>query len=227
MAGLDDLISQIPIADIASKLGADQGEVASAVQQLVPALVGGLQVNVQDDNIDSSKLEEAVSSHAVSGLLDGGVNVNDVDENEGDQIVSRIFGGNDSASVASALAGGGAAGGGLVQKLLPILAPIVLAYIGKQFANKNAPAGGAQASGGGLGATCWAASSVAPPVAATTRWAASWAACWAAARGAAATRSATFSVDCWAARSRPSHTPDERPPIPGGSGAFASPQRAQ
>ncbi len=149
MAGLDDLISQIPIADIASKLGADQGEVASAVQQLVPALVGGLQVNVQDDNIDSSKLEEAVSSHAVSGLLDGGVNVNDVDENEGDQIVSRIFGGNDSASVASALAGGG--GGGLVQKLLPILAPIVLAYIGKQFANKNAPAGGAQASGGGLG----------------------------------------------------------------------------
>ena len=89
MAGLDDLISQIPIADIASKLGADQGEVASAVQQLVPALVGGLQVNVQDDKIDSSKLEEAVSSHAVSGLLDGGVNVNDVDENEGDQIVSR------------------------------------------------------------------------------------------------------------------------------------------
>ncbi|MFN8228654.1 MAG: DUF937 domain-containing protein [Mycobacterium sp.] len=149
MAGLDDLISQIPIADIASKLGADQGEVASAVQQLVPALVGGLQVNVQDDKIDSSKLEEAVSSHAVSGLLDGGVNVNDVDENEGDQIVSRIFGGNDSAAVASALAGGGAGGGGLVQKLLPILAPIVLAYIGKQFANKNAPAGGAQASGGG------------------------------------------------------------------------------
>lgn len=150
MAGLDDLISQIPIADIASKLGVDQGEVTTAVQQLVPALVGGMQVNVADDNIDSSKLEEAVDNHAVSGLLDGGVNVNDVDEHEGDQIVSRIFGGNDSASVASALAGGGAGNGGLIQKLLPLLAPIVLAYIGKQFANKNAPAqAGAQASGGG------------------------------------------------------------------------------
>ncbi len=152
MAGLDDLLSQIPIADIASKLGADQGEVAKAVQQLVPALVGGLQVNVQDDNIDSSKLEEAIDSHAVSGLLDGGVNVDDVDEADGDQIVAKIFGGNNSESVASALAGGGAGGGGLVQKLLPILAPIVLAYIGKQFANRNAPAGGAseaQASGGG------------------------------------------------------------------------------
>ena len=64
MAGLDDLISQIPIADIAKKVGADQGEVAQTIQQLVPALVGGLQVNVQDDNIDSSKLEAAVSNHA-------------------------------------------------------------------------------------------------------------------------------------------------------------------
>jgi len=156
MAGLDDLLSQIPIADIARKVGADQGEVESTIQQLVPALVGGLQVNVQDDNIDSSKLEAAVSTQAVSGLLDGGVNVDDVDEAEGDQIVSRIFGGNNSESVASALAGGGAANGGLVQKLLPLLAPIVLAYIGKQFANRNAPApggvqAGAQGGGGGLG----------------------------------------------------------------------------
>jgi hypothetical protein len=52
--------------------------------------------------------------------------------------------------VASALAGGGAGGNDLIKRLLPILAPIVLAYIGKQFAQKNAaPAGEAQASGGG------------------------------------------------------------------------------
>ncbi len=157
MAGLDDLISQIPVQDIANKLGANQGEVSSAIAQLVPALVGGLQVNVQDGDIDSSKLEEAVTAQAASGLLDGGVTVDDVDENEGDNIVANIFGGNDSNSVAAALAGGGAggAGGDLIKRLLPILAPIVLAYIGKQFANKqDAPAGGgaqAQAGGGGLG----------------------------------------------------------------------------
>ena len=154
MAGLDDLIAQIPIQDIASKLGVDSSEVSTAVQQLVPALVGGLQVNVQDGDTDSSKLEEAVNNHAASGLLDGGVNVNDVDANEGDKIVANIFGGNDSSAVASALAGQGAGGSGLIQKLLPILAPIVLAYIGKQFANNNAPAAGAgqqQAGGGGLG----------------------------------------------------------------------------
>jgi len=157
MAGLDDLIAQIPIADIASKLGADQGEVTSAVQQLVPALVGGVQVNVQDENIDSSKLEEAVSNQAASGLLDGGVNVDDVDPDAGDNIVARIFGGNNSQSVAAALGGGGAGNSSLIQKLLPILAPIVLAYIGKQFANRNAaPQAGAEAQaqpqgGGGLG----------------------------------------------------------------------------
>ncbi|OBB32355.1 hypothetical protein A5792_01190 [Mycolicibacterium peregrinum] len=150
MAGLDDLFAQIPVADIASKLGADEGEVNAAIKTLVPALVGGVAENVQADNIDSSDLESAVSAQGVSGLLDGGVSVDQVDANEGNQIVSKIFGGNDSNQVASALAGTGAGGGDLIKKLLPILAPIVLAYIGKQFAQKNAaPAGEAQASGGG------------------------------------------------------------------------------
>ena len=151
MAGLDDLFAQIPVADIASKLGADEGEVSAAIKTLVPALVGGVAGNVQADNIDSSDLESAVSAQGASGLLDGGVSVDQVDANEGNQIVSKIFGGNDSNQVASALAGTGAGGGDLIKKLLPILAPIVLAYIGKQFAQKNAaPAEAApQASGGG------------------------------------------------------------------------------
>ncbi|BBX24885.1 DUF937 domain-containing protein [Mycolicibacterium alvei] len=152
MAGLDDLFAQIPVADIANKLGADEGEVSNAIKTLIPALVGGVAENVQADSIDSSDLESAVSAQAASGLLDGGVSVDQVDAGKGNQIVSKIFGGNDSNQVASALAGTGAGGGDLIKRLLPILAPIVLAYIGKQFAQKNAaPAGEAQASGGGLG----------------------------------------------------------------------------
>ncbi len=42
MAGLDDLFAQIPVQDIASKLGADEGEVNNAIQTLVPSLVAGL-----------------------------------------------------------------------------------------------------------------------------------------------------------------------------------------
>ncbi len=158
MAGLDELFAQIPVADIASKIGADQGEVNNAIKTLVPALVGGLAENVQSNEIDSSKLESAVAEQGASGLLDGGVNVDQVDEKQGDNLVASLFGGNDSNAVASALAGTGAGGGDLIKRLLPILAPIVLAYIGKQFANRGAaPAGaGAQAQaapagGGGLG----------------------------------------------------------------------------
>ncbi len=156
MAGLDDLFNQIPVQDIANKIGADEGEVNNAIRTLVPALVGGLAENVQANEIDSSKLETDVAQQGASGLLDGGVNVDQVDEAEGDQYVARIFGGNDSNAVASALAGQGAGGGDLIKRLLPILAPIVLAYIGKQLTKGSAPAE-AQAQqapaggGGGLG----------------------------------------------------------------------------
>jgi hypothetical protein len=155
MAGLDELFNQIPTQEIANKLGVDEGEVNAAVKTLVPALVGGIQQNVQADDIDSSKLESDVAQQGASGLLDGGVSVDQVDAKQGDQYVAKIFGGNDSNAVASALAGTGAGGGDLIKKLLPILAPIVLAYIGKQFAQKSAAPAETQAQaapgGGGLG----------------------------------------------------------------------------
>jgi hypothetical protein len=155
MAGLDDLFAQIPVQEIASKIGADEGEVNNAIRTLVPALVGGVAENVQANQIDSSDLETAVAQEGASGLLDGGVSVDAVDEKQGDQYVAKIFGGNDSNAVASALAGQGAGGGDLIKKLLPILAPIVLAYIGKQLTKGSAPAEPqaqqAPAGGGGLG----------------------------------------------------------------------------
>jgi len=153
MAGLDDLMNQIPVADIASKLGADQGQVSQAIQTLVPTLLGTLQENVQADDIDSSELESIVVAEGQSDLLDGGVNVDQLDAGQGSQLVASLFGGNDTNQVASALSGAGAPGGDLIKRLLPMLAPIVLAYVGKQFSQKQAGAGAqAQAApGGGIG----------------------------------------------------------------------------
>lgn len=150
MAGLDELFNEIPTKEIASKLGADEGEVNSAIRTLVPLLVGVLHQNAQDPE-HASNIESAASTHAASGLLDGGVSVDQVDEADGSKAVSKIFGGNDTNQVAAALAGGGAGNGDLMNKLLPILAPIVLAYIGKQLTKGGgAAAPEAQASGGGL-----------------------------------------------------------------------------
>lgn len=142
MAGLEDLFALIPTNDIANKIGVDEGEVNKAVQLLVPVLVGGLHENAQDPE-HASKIESAADSHA--GLLDGGVSVDQVDQQEGQQAISRIFGGNDAAQVANALAGGGGGDSNLLKQLLPILAPIVLAYVGKQLGQKTA----GQAAGGG------------------------------------------------------------------------------
>jgi hypothetical protein len=143
MSGLEDLFAQIPTSDIASKIGVDEAEVNKAVQLLVPVLVGGLHESAQDPD-HASKIESAADSHA--SLLDGGVNVDHVDQQEGEQAIARIFGGNDAAQVASALAGGGGGNSDLLKQLLPILAPIVLAYVGKQLTGKS---GAPAAAGGG------------------------------------------------------------------------------
>ncbi len=150
MAGLDELFDQIPTQQIAGRLGVEESEVDSAVKTLVPMLVGGLQQNAEDPDA-ATNIESAATTHAASGLLDGGVSVDQVDESDGSRAVSKIFGGNDTGQVASALAGGGAGNSDLIQRLLPILAPIVLAYIGKQLSGGQAPAQAQSTGGGGLG----------------------------------------------------------------------------
>ncbi len=153
MAGLDDLYAQIPTSDIASKLGADQGEVEKAVHTLVPVLLSGLQHNSQDPE-NASKIEDAASGQAARGLLDAGGGVNQVDEDDGHQAVATLFGGKDTNEVAAALAGGGAGNSDLLKQLLPVVLPIVLAYIGKQLnagGPSEAPASQQRGSGGGLG----------------------------------------------------------------------------
>jgi hypothetical protein len=154
MAGLDDLYAQIPTSEIASRLGADQGEVDSALHTLVPVLLSGIQHNSQDPE-HASKIESAASSNAARGLLDAGGGVDQVDESDGHQAVAALFGGNNTDQVAAALAQGGAGNSDLLKRLLPVVLPIVLAYIGKQLSPGGRQTTTAQsreeASGGGLG----------------------------------------------------------------------------
>jgi hypothetical protein len=154
MAGLDDLYAQIPTSDIANKLGADEGEVDSAIHTLVPVLLGGLQHNSQDPE-HASRIESAASSLSARGLLDAGGGVDQVGESDGHQAVASLFGGNDTDQVAAALAKGGAGNSDLLKRLLPVLLPMVLAYIGRQLSPGGAQTTTAQsrgeASGGGLG----------------------------------------------------------------------------
>jgi hypothetical protein len=138
MAGLDDLYAQIPTSEIASRLGADEGEVDKTIRTLVPALVSGLHQHSQDPE-HASRIESAV------------------DEGDGHQAIATLFGGNDTDQVASALAKGGAGNSDLLKQLLPILIPIVLAYVGKQLGSgggapqSDAPQKKGSSPSGGLG----------------------------------------------------------------------------
>lgn len=122
----------------------------------MPALLSGLHQNSQDLE-SAGGIESAATSHAARGLLDAGGSLDQVHESDGQLAVATIFGGNDTDQVAAALAKGGAGNGDLLKQLLPVLIPIVLAYIGKQLSpggaapQDHAPQKKEAASGGGLG----------------------------------------------------------------------------
>ncbi|MFD6196658.1 DUF937 domain-containing protein [Mycobacteriaceae bacterium NPDC060252] len=152
MATLDELLNEIPTDQIAAKLGVDSETADKAIKSVVPLLVGGFQANA-DDPDKAADLQANVSS-APSTLLDGGVNVEDVDQNAGSAVVASLFGDNNADDVAAKLAGAGAGNSDLIKQLLPILAPIVLAFVAKKLTGggaQAAPAEAPAASGGGIG----------------------------------------------------------------------------
>jgi hypothetical protein len=150
MAGLEDLISQIPIGDLAKKLGVDESTAKDAVSKALPALVGGMQANAKAGGGES--LAKAVDKHSPQ-LVEGGVNLDDVDEEDGKKIVGNVFGG-EQQNVVAALAGGqGGGGGGLgdvIGKALPMLAPMVMSFLAQKGAGTKANAA-STGGGGGIG----------------------------------------------------------------------------
>jgi hypothetical protein len=146
VARFDDILAQIPIDQIAGKLGVDSATATAAVKQALPTLLSGMQANAQDPR-GAASLAGALNGRDTS-LIEGGVNVDQVDTDDGEKIVRNVFGENKD-QVISTLGGvaGGSGGSGLIAKVLPMIAPIVMAYLAKQFMGGKAGGG----AGGGLG----------------------------------------------------------------------------
>ncbi|MEU4646376.1 DUF937 domain-containing protein [Nocardia fluminea] len=150
MTSFDDLLSQVPIAQIADQLGVDQATATTAVQAALPTLLGGLQVNAAEPQ-GAASLLGALDNHG--GLVEGegAVDLEQVDVGDGEKIVDNVFGDEKNTVISALGAGGGTGGNDLIGKLLPILAPIVLAYLAKQLTGGGAAPQQTQTSGGGLG----------------------------------------------------------------------------
>jgi hypothetical protein len=142
---IDEIMSAIPIDRLAAQLGVDRDTAEDAVRKAVPSLLGGMEANAQDP-AGAASLDKAVGGHS-SALVDGGVNLDDVDTNDGDRIVANVFGA-ERDQVVNQLAGSTKADSGLIAKLLPLLAPIVMSYLAKQMSGRSAAGGGG--GGGGI-----------------------------------------------------------------------------
>ncbi len=129
---VEEILSQIPVSQLASELGVDEGTAEQAARAAIPTLIGGLQHNASD-LAQEPTIAEALLQHESSSLLDGGtVNLGDVDTADGQKIVHHIFG-DQSGQLAQALGSRTGGGNGLMDRLLPILAPIVLAYLAQKI----------------------------------------------------------------------------------------------
>lgn len=172
MSAVEEILSQIPMGQLAGRLGVDVATADRAVRQALPALLGGIQANTNDPG-GAASFARAVRGHD-PGLVEGGVDLGQVDEQDGEKIVGHVFGprrddvvstlgglgapGADADGVDGAPTGGGGAGGGraleigkdLVAKLLPILAPIVMSWLARKLGSGGGatPDGGAGPAGG-------------------------------------------------------------------------------
>ena len=133
MSAVDEILSQIPLAQLAGQLGVDEYTAEQATRQqeqmgLTPVL-----------------------------LVTGGVDLAQVDPGDGDKIVGHVFGANREQVVQKlGSAGGAGIGQDLIAKLLPILAPIVMAWLAQKLTGAGAAAGAPAApagtpAGGGIG----------------------------------------------------------------------------
>ncbi|MEO8528168.1 MAG: DUF937 domain-containing protein [Pseudolysinimonas sp.] len=159
MADLSSLLDQIPVGDIAKQLGIDPDVADAAVQQIVPGLVAGLHANAMDPK-GAASLTKAVS-HDRGPVLKS---VEDIDTAEGAKIVKNVYGSHTDAvatklaATATKASGASDVTGDIIKKILPIVAPIVLAWIANQFLGQKADTSSAKdatpadtSSSGGIG----------------------------------------------------------------------------
>ena len=142
----DDLLRQVPVAELAARFGVDEDTITQAVRQAGSGLLGGMAVNSQQEE-GAQKLVAATQQHTPTP---GGLKLEAIDEADGEKIVGHVLGGKqDDVVRALGARSGGSQIADLIPKLLPIIAPIIMQFI----AGNLGKAGSASSSSGSGGLT--------------------------------------------------------------------------
>ncbi len=135
---VDEILMDVDLRALADQLGTDPDEVRRVAQTAIPTLLGSMQANAADPQGRESLL--GALGHHTEQIND----LDAIDTEDGRRILGHVFA--DDPSRIQPLAG---QDGGLLSRLLPMLAPLVMSWL----ARKVLGGGGAaqQSGGGGLG----------------------------------------------------------------------------
>lgn len=140
------------VDNLSSQLGISSQQTGQAIEVALPVLLGALGRNAQTPQ-GAQSLDKALESKHDGSLLGNlsamlGNNSSDL-LNDGNGILGHIFG-NKKDTVEQDVAQKTGLNTAQIGKLLALLAPIVMAYLGKQKRQKNVSAGGLGDLLGGL-----------------------------------------------------------------------------
>ena len=132
MALADDILSGIDsgtLNDIAQQVGVEPDKLQTIIRDSLPALLGGMEQNVQSGD-GAASLANALGQHADANPLgDMGALINGA---LGSGILEKVLGGA-TPNVSEAIGNKAGASGVDVEKILKIVAPIVMAYLAKRL----------------------------------------------------------------------------------------------
>lgn len=144
MSMTDEIMSQISMPTLAGQLGTDEATAREAVEAALPTLLAGVTGEAANPRL-RPRLAAAAQRDHDPALLDADDPIERVDPTDGDRIVGHVFG-DQREEVEARLQGAvGDRAGGLVSRVLPMLAPLVMAWLARKMA------GGSSSGGGGLG----------------------------------------------------------------------------
>lgn len=144
---IDDILSRLPAEELAARLGTDPDTAMDAARRALPALLAGLDMEVQSGNADA--LGVAAAQDHDPGLLAQENPLALVDFSDGEKILGHMFG-DTRGAVEQRLGASGKAEAGLFSKLLPMLAPLVMSWLAGRM-QKKADTSSSGGGGGGLG----------------------------------------------------------------------------
>lgn len=149
---IDEILSQIPADDLAARLGTDPDTAMDAARKALPALLGGLNAEAAGGGGDA--LGAALQRDHDGSLLEAANPLAAVDTTDGQKILGHIFG-DQQGQVEQRLGAASKGDSSIFSKLLPMLAPLVMAWLAKRMGGALGGGGATQAeatdSGGGLG----------------------------------------------------------------------------